>query len=191
MPSSTSTDGFRERLEVLLSRYGVSKAQMAHESGLPSRAVETYFKGHAPGAEALISLSRGLAGDIQWLIGEKDHKSSILTDNVGEASWRVAKDFLEEFVKAEEMKASPIAGGKVLGKEPGQLAATIEARIVARFVALRESYAAPSLDAARDAWHTRNVPNSEHRQGRALCANLRTTGAVCSGLSLDNSQRDR
>lgn len=60
MTNSVWSEGFRHHLAVLQDRYGISKAQMARQCGLPPRTLENYFKGHKPGIEALISLSRGL-----------------------------------------------------------------------------------------------------------------------------------
>lgn len=150
MPSSAWSEGFRMRLQTLLDRYGISKAEMARRSGLPPRTVENYFKGHTPGVEALISLSRGLGIDLDWLVGEADAAKSFNTDMVGEASWVVIKRFMDELIDHAANGETPVENGRILGKEPGQIAATIEARLVAEYLELRRQYAEPTLAAARE-----------------------------------------
>ncbi len=149
MSNSEWSEGFCQRLDVLRVRYGFSKAEMARKSGLPTRTFENYFKGHKPGVEALIAISRGLGIDIDWLIGEVTEDKSFNTDMVGEASWIAVKRYLDQIIAVEQTGTKVVQDGKLMGKETGQCAAVVEAMIVAEYVALRTEYAAPSLEDAK------------------------------------------
>ena len=151
MTNAVWSEGFRHRLAVLQDRYGISKAQMARQCGLPPRTLENYFKGHKPGIEALISLSRGLRRDIDWLLGEDTEDKSFNTDLVGEAAWLGVSQAANEMVKASEAGTPIVEHGKILGKEPGKFAASVEARIVKEYIALRSDYAEVSLEKAKAA----------------------------------------
>ena len=90
------SEGFRARLEVLQIRYGISKAEMARKCGLPSRTLENDFKGHKPGVEALLSISRGLGIDLDWLLGEAPEDKNMVTDFIGEAVYIESRAVLSE-----------------------------------------------------------------------------------------------
>lgn len=142
------TDGFRSRLSVLLNRYGYSKAEMARKCGIPSRTLENYFKGHKPGIDALIALSNGLGVDIDWLLGEDTKKKHMRTDLIGEAAWLVLNDFLKAQPQYLQGAETLMNSGNPC-KDPGSLAAQLEARIVAQYLLLDKQYAAPSLADAK------------------------------------------
>ncbi len=63
-------DAVRVRLELLLEFHSISKAELARRCDLPSRTVENYFKGHAPSAEALFLISKGMRVPVDWLLGD-------------------------------------------------------------------------------------------------------------------------
>lgn len=157
MTNSVWSEGFRNRLLVLQDRYKLSKAEMARQCGLPPRTLENYFKGHKPGVEALIALSRGLCIDIDWLLGEDSSAKNFNTDLVGEAAWKGVNAYLKELVKADASGKVVVSEGKILGKEPGDLAAIVEAKIVAEYIALRAEYAEASTEAATAAEQQRTA----------------------------------
>ena len=148
MTNSAWAEGFRERLGLLQTRFGFSKAEMARQCGLPARTLENYFKGHKPGVEALIALSRGLGIDIEWLLGEDTEAKNFNTDLVGEAAWNGIYAYSKEMIEVSEAGKRVVEDGKILGREPAKFAAAVEAKIVAEYIALRVEYAEPSLERA-------------------------------------------
>ena len=144
MTNSEWTDGFRSRLSLLLERDGHSKAEMARKCGIPPRTLENYFKGHKPGVEALIAISRGMGVDVDWLLGEKPEEKNMRTDLIGEAAWSVLHQFFQGQASEREVE-----GLRNAGRDPGNLAALLEARIVAQYLSLERQYAAPTLADAK------------------------------------------
>lgn len=148
MTNSDWSDGFRSRLELLQGRYGMSKAEMARQCGLPPRTVENYFKGHKPGIEALLSLSRGLAIDLDWLLGEAPEDKAMITDLIGEASSLAARDLLRD-IAVTLGSTKPDSSADVFGTPIDAIARQFEAEVVRRYLLLQKQYSAPSLEAAQ------------------------------------------
>ncbi|MCA8878617.1 MAG: helix-turn-helix transcriptional regulator [Rhodobacteraceae bacterium] len=157
MSNSDWIEGFVERLTVLQERFGHSKAEMARRCGLPPRTLENYFKGHKPGVEALIAISRGMDVDIDWLIGEATEAKSFNVDMVGEATHRVLVPFLEALVHRVDEGATPIRDGKIFGKNPLAIASELEWRIRDEYAQLRTDYAQPTLREAQTRSRTRDA----------------------------------
>ena len=67
----------QDRLERLLETEKISKAELARRSGLPSRTVENYFKGHTPSLEALVAISEGNRIPIDALLSYLGPSSSL------------------------------------------------------------------------------------------------------------------
>lgn len=58
---------------------------MARRAGLPTRSMENYFKGHKPGLDALVSMSRGFGVPVDFLVGRAPLSSSQMETMVYEA----------------------------------------------------------------------------------------------------------
>jgi transcriptional regulator with XRE-family HTH domain len=149
MTNSDWSEGFRTRLEVLQTRYGISKAEMARKCGLPSRTLENYFKGHKPGVDALLLLSRGLGIDLDWLLGEAPEDKKMVTDLIGEAVYMESRAVLSEIASTRQADLLK-DGSDIFGQPIGKLSQQLEARAVARYIQLQKEYAAPSLKDAEE-----------------------------------------
>lgn len=60
---------FVRRLEQLRDANQWTIAEMARRAELPKRSMENYFKGHKPGLDALVSMARGFAVPVDFLVG--------------------------------------------------------------------------------------------------------------------------
>ncbi len=148
MSNNDWTAHFRERLEVLRSRYDVSKAELARRSGLPPRTVENYFKGQKPSIDALLAIAEGMNVEVHWLLGQDREK--VATDLLGEASWIILNRLLTELIERSKRGENVIEGDRILGWTAGKLAAEVEARVVKQYLTLLDSYAQSSIEAARE-----------------------------------------
>ena len=142
------SEGFRDRLQVLQDRYGISKAAMARKCGMPPRTLENYFKGHKPGVEALLSISRGLGIDIDWLLGEDSEAKNFNTDLVSEAVYLAATRLLHERKELVEREGDIVAG-EVLGLPFARFVGQLAREVVREYLVLRISYATKSLSDAK------------------------------------------
>ncbi len=148
MSNSDWTVVFRERLEVLRARYGVSKAELARRTGLPARTLENYFKGQKPSVDALLAISEGTNADLDWLIGTSKEAKGMQTDLIGEATYLVLSRLFTEMTSRQASGDDALADGKVLGMDPARLAARIEEKVVRQFLQLRDEYALGSAELA-------------------------------------------
>lgn len=142
------SEGFRERLQVLQDRFGMSKAAMARKCGLPPRTLENYFKGHKPGVEALLSMSRGLGIDIDWLLGEDSATKNFNTDLIGEAVYNSTTRLLDERKKLLDRDHQAVPE-EVYGLPIARFVGQLEREVVTEYLLLRRSYAAKTLQAAK------------------------------------------
>lgn len=152
------SEGFQKRLQVLQDRFGISKAAMARKCGLPPRTMENYFKGHKPGIEALISLSRGLGIDIDWLLGEDSEAKNFNTDLISEAVYNAATSLLRERKQLIARGGEP-AADEVFGLPVDRFVGQLEREVVREYLVLRTSYAAKTLQAAKDYEATMSNPS--------------------------------
>lgn len=136
MGNDVWSEGFRSRLELILLERGISKAEMARRCGLPARTVENYFKGHKPGIDALLALSRGLSLSVDWLLGDEDWHRSDHSELVSEATWQAAKEHLIDIVKDVGSGRPVIEGGKIYGSDPEAFAARIATNATQKYCAL-------------------------------------------------------
>lgn len=130
--------GFQQRLEILLEQHHLSKAEMARLCGLPSRTLENYFKGHKPGVEVLLSISRGLNVPVDWLLGDEKWQSDNFSHSeiLSEAVWQAAHSYLKDIVDGIEAGQIIVKDGRIGSREPGQIAAAISANALQKFRAL-------------------------------------------------------
>ena len=69
---------FQKRLEEIRSDNGLSIAKMARRAGIPKGSMESYFKGHKPGFDALIAIAEGFGKSLDWLCGfDEFHKDDV------------------------------------------------------------------------------------------------------------------
>jgi len=121
MGNDVWSEGFRQRLDLIKEERGISKAEMARLCGLPPRTLENYFKGHKPGIDALMALSRGLDVSVDWLLGDEDWHRTDHADIVSQAVWQAAREYLCDMVRDTSSGKPVIDQGKIYGSEPEAL----------------------------------------------------------------------
>jgi transcriptional regulator with XRE-family HTH domain len=77
---------FVRRLEQLRDANQWSIAEMARRADLPKRSMENYFKGHKPGLDALVSMARGFAVPVDFLVGHTSPTGAQIEKIVYEAA---------------------------------------------------------------------------------------------------------
>ncbi len=131
------SSGFVQRLGILQSGEGLSKAKMARRCGLPPRTLENYFKGRKPSIDALLAISRGMAVDVDWLLGDEPESPQDDTAIVEEVAWQGAKTWLDTIVKAAAQGDPVVEGSLILGIPTAELAGKIAANISQKYRKLR------------------------------------------------------
>jgi len=147
MSNDEWAERFRERLEVLRSRYGFSKAEMARRAGLPPRTLENYFKKQKPSVDAVLALAEGMNVEVHWLLGQESKR--VPTDLVGEATWITLNRLFTDMIRASERGEVVVSSDTILGQTPGKLAAAMMAKVEKQYVVLLDAYGSPSIEAAR------------------------------------------
>ena len=120
---------FAERLERLRAEARISKAEMARRSGLPSRTLENYFKGHMPSVQALVAISQGLSVDIDWLLGLKPIPGDYAGDLISDAVYRVASELAHKAIQKGKAGEAIVAGQTFLGLEVERFAGDMASRV--------------------------------------------------------------
>jgi len=136
MGNDVWSEGFRQRLDLIKEERGISKAEMARLCGLPPRTLENYFKGHKPGIDALMALSRGLDVSVGWLLGDEDWHRTDHADIVSQAVWQAAREYLCDMVRDTSSGKPVIDQGKIYGSEPEAFAMRIANNATQKYCAL-------------------------------------------------------
>jgi hypothetical protein len=117
--------------------------------------LENYFKGHKPGLDALLSLSRGLGIDVDWLLGEDSSKKTFNTDLVGEAVYIAATALLKDLRERSGGKANEDSSD-FLGQPIDRVVRLLERAVIQEYLELRRDYARVSAEEAREALELRS-----------------------------------
>lgn len=103
---------FVSRLQYLRDANQWSIAEMARRANLPKRSMENYFKGHKPGLDALISMSRGFGVPVDFLVGFNPPSGGQLDMMVYEAAYPTILSVLRRI-------STYVAQGRTVFQEPG------------------------------------------------------------------------
>lgn len=133
MNNSALQSSIQRRLEIILKKKGISKAEMARRSSLPSRTVENYFKGHTPSVDALLALSAGLHMPLDWLLGDLDPQGIPADTRFLRSVQDAATEYFELILQVEGERGGVIQSGKILTQEPNKLAAKVARNALQKF----------------------------------------------------------
>lgn len=128
-----------DRLELLRSRHHLSIAAFARQAGIPARTMENYFKGKLPNVSGLISLSRGLSVDIDWLLGIEPEHGNYAGDIIQDAGWNLFREIAHQILAKHRNGLPIVEGDSVLGMTPEDFAAQYSSRLRMNHVELRRS----------------------------------------------------